>query len=375
MNFQHFLSDSIRQIKHSNLYRQFRIFSSCPGAYVDYNGKKVIQVSSNNYLGLAGDKRLQKAVLEAVKEYGVGSTGSRLISGTHELHTQLEEKIAQLNDAVYSDQLNHASIIDGLRLSRADKFVYKHCDTDDLERLLKLNKGKYRLNLIVTDSIFSMDGDRAPLAELVQLKAAYNAVLYIDEAHAFGIYGQNGEGLAHELGLSTKIDIQMGTLSKAAGSTGGYIAGNKELIDYLTNKARSFIYSTAPTIPAVAASIKAIEIIESEFVLRERLRKNISYLKKRLSEESLDVIPSESAIFCVRVESSEAACRISEELLNKYGIMAAAIRPPTVETPRIRICAMAQHTKADLDYVVKALSELVNRHAEPTTVGLQASPA
>jgi 8-amino-7-oxononanoate synthase len=390
MSFQEFLSENIKQIKCSNLYRRFKVLSACSGAYVNYNGRKVLQVSSNNYLGLAGDKRIQKAVIEAVKQYGVGSTGSRLTTGTHELHAKLEEKIAQLkgtesaivfssgydtnvgvlsailseHDAVYSDRLNHASIIDGIRLSRADKFVYDHCNMLELERMLRHNKGKYRLNLVVTDSIFSMDGDRAPLEELVQLRAAYGAVLYVDEAHSFGIYGQNGEGLVHELGLSQKIDIQMGTLSKAAGSTGGYIAGNKELIDYLTNSARSFIYSTAPTIPAVAASIKAIELIESEYKLREKLHRNIKYFKKRLKEANLDVIPSDSAIFCINVATSEAACKISEELLNKYDILAVAIRPPTVPTPRIRLCLMAQHSEDDLDYLVKALSELTQRYCE-----------
>jgi len=344
-----------------------------------------MQVSSNNYLGLAGDVRLEQAVIESVKKYGVGSTGSRLISGAREVHAQLEEKIAELkgvqramvfssgyaanigalsalfdeNDAVYSDKLNHASIIDGIKLSKANKYIYNHCDINSLEELLIKNQHKHRLNVIVSDSIFSMDGDRAPLLELVKLKEKYGAVLFIDEAHSFGIYGHHGEGLSHELGISDKIDIQMGTLSKAAGSEGGYIAGSSDLIEYLTNKSRSFIYSTAPAIPCIAASIKAVEIIKTAHDLREKLYVNIEYLKMRLKEHNFDLIPSESAIFCIKFNNIEQACQISEQLLEEYNIMASAIRPPTVDIPRIRICAMALHKKSDLDYLVKSLSEMI----------------
>ncbi len=385
LNFYEFLANNIEQIKCSSLYRRLRIFSSRSGPYVKYNGKKVIQVSSNNYLCLAADPRLQQAVSEAVKKYGVGSTGSRLISGTHELHAQLEEQIAQFkgteraivfssgynanlgtlsallgeDDAVYSDELNHASIIDGIRLSRAQKFIYKHCDTAELERLLSENHHKYRLNVIVTDSIFSMDGDRAPLKEIAKLKETYGAVLFVDEAHAFGIYGPNGEGLAHELGIADKIDIQMGTLSKAAGSKGGYIAGSNDLIDYLVNKSRSFIYSTAPAIPSIAASIEAIEIIKKARKLRKKLYKNIDYLKSKLTAQNFNLIPSESAIFCIKFDDINETSGVSDQLLEKYNIMASAIRPPTVAIPRIRICTMALHEKADLDYLVESLSELI----------------
>ncbi len=339
-----------------------------------------------NYLGLAGDVRLQKAVSDAVKMYGVGSTGSRLISGTHELHTQLEEKIAELKgterailfssgyaanlgtlsallseeDAVYSDQLNHASIIDGIKLSKAEKFIYNHSDINDLEKLLSENANKFRLNVIVTDSIFSMDGDRAPLQEIVKLKEKYNATLFVDEAHSFGLYGDQGQGLAHELGISDKIDIQMGTFSKAAGSKGGYIAGNSDLIDFLINKSRSYIYSTAPSIPCIAASIKAVEIIKSSPGLRKKLQNNINHFKQRLTAAGFDVMPSESAIFCIKFDDIDEACRVSDQLLDKYNIMASAVRPPTVETPRIRICTMALHEKSDLDYVVESLAELIN---------------
>ena len=415
MNFYEHLETELNQIKTDNLYRDFKALSSKPDAYVEYKGNKVLQMSSNNYLGLAGDLRITEAVIKAVEKYGMGSTGSRLISGTHKLHTEIEEKLAELKgtekaivfstgyaanigaisalltekDAVYSDELNHASIIDGIKLARTNKFIYKHCDTQDLERLLEENHKKYRFNVIITDSVFSMDGDIAPLKEIVSLKEKYNAVLFLDEAHAFGIYGEKGQGLAHELGLNDKIDIQMGTLSKAAGSEGGYICGKSELIEYLRNKSRSFIFSTAPSIPAIAASIKAVEIIGSDNELREKLWKNIEYFQTVLNKLSNSIVIAsdqrergnlfgqqsqidchvgasrllamtneapKSAIFCIKFDDIEKTLQISQELLEKHHIMASCIRPPTVKTPRIRLCTMALHTKQDLDYVLEKLS-------------------
>ena len=229
----------------------------------------------------------------------------------------------------------------------------------DLEKLLRENCRNYRLNVIITDSIFSMDGERAPLKEIVELKEKYGTVLYLDEAHAFGIYGEYGQGLAHELGLSGQIDIQMGTFSKAAGSEGGYIAGRRELIDYLRNRSRSFIFSTAPSIPAIAASIEAVDIIRNDHNLRKKLYENIIYFKNGVNKFNLDVIPSESAIFCIKSVSIEHALQISQELLEKHNVMASCIRPPTVKTPRIRFCISALHTKEDLDYVLDKL-ELFN---------------
>jgi len=353
------------QIKKNQLYRELR-----------ENNPLALQFSSNNYLGLANDELLKEAASDAVKKYGIGSTGSRLISGTHRLHFELEEKIADLKgtekalvfstgyaanlgalsavlgegDAVYSDRLNHASIIDGIKLSRANKFVYDHCNLTDLEKQLSENHHKYRLNLIVTDSVFSMDGDLAPLKEIVALKNKYNALLFVDEAHAFGIYGPNGQGLAHELGVNNAIDIQMGSLSKAAGCEGGYIAGSAELTNYLTNKSRSFIYSTAPSIPAIAASIKAIELIKDGRLLRQKLFDNVNFLNSRLS-------PSPSPIFTVKFNTVEETLKTSKCLLENHNILATAIRPPTVETPRLRISTTALHTEQDLEQLVNALKQ------------------
>ncbi len=359
-------SKELFSLKKSTLYRALK-----------ENSPNSLQFSSNNYLGLANDERLKQAVIDAVNKYGVGSTGSRLITGTHKLHFELEEKLADLKgtekalvfstgyaanlgtlsaildegDAVYSDQLNHASIIDGIKLSRANKFVYNHCDTEDLERLLKKNAHKYEKNLIITDSVFSMDGDLAPLKQIVELKKKYNALLFVDEAHAFGIYGPSGQGLAHELGVNNEIDIQMGTLSKAAGSEGGYIAGSEELINYLINRSRSFIYSTAPSIPVIAASIKAVEIIKEGHGLRKKLFDNINYLNTELT-------PSQSPIFTIKFNTIEKTLKVSNELLNRHNIQAVAIRPPTVETPRLRISTTALHTRQELERLVEAIKNL-----------------
>ncbi|MEI8390161.1 MAG: aminotransferase class I/II-fold pyridoxal phosphate-dependent enzyme [bacterium] len=405
MNLYEHLKKELTQIKIDNLYRDFKVLSSNSGAFVEYRGNKVLQMSSNNYLGLAGDPRISEAVIKAVEKYGVGSTGSRLISGTHKLHTELEEKIAELKetekaiifstgyaanvgaisalltekDAVYSDELNHASIIDGIKLSRTNKFIYKHRDTQDLERLIEENHKKYRFNVIISDSVFSMDGDIAPLKDIVAIKERYGAVFFLDEAHAFGIYGKKGQGLAHELGLNDKIDIQMGTLSKAAGSEGGYICGKSDIIDYLRNKSRSFVFSTAPSIPSTAASIKAVEVIGSDFGLRKKLWENIDYFRTGLNKIAIasgnpsklphstdcHVEPltrlaitkqSESAIFCIKFDNIEKTLEFSNELLEKHAIMASCIRPPTVKTPIIRLCTMTLHSKQDLDYVLEKLS-------------------
>jgi len=386
MDFYKYIKNSLGEIKEQNLYREFKVLSYKPGAYCKYGDKKILQMSSNNYLGLAGDSRLAEAAIKAVEKYGTGSTGSRLITGTHELHIRLEEKIAKLkgtesalvfstgyaanlggisalfgeHDAVYSDELNHASIIDGIKLSKTNKFIYKHSDMQHLEDLLEKNHHKYRFNIIITDSIFSMDGDRAPLKKIVELKEKYGAILFLDEAHAFGVFGEKGQGLAHELGLNHKIDIQMGTLSKAAGSEGGYIAGKREIIEFINNRARSFIFSTAPSIPAIAASIRAVEIIDQDFALRKRLHENISYFKSLLTRENIEFLPSDSAIFCIRFESVGRTLYISQKLLQDYKIMASAIRPPTVKDPRIRLCIMALHSKEDLDHAVRSLKRLLN---------------
>jgi len=385
MNYKDYLKQEINKLKENNLYRNPHVFSGKHSEYSEICGQNILQFSSNNYLGLSNDERLVQASINAAKKYGIGSTGSRLISGTHKLHTELEKKLAKLKnteaaivfstgyatnlgaisglfskeDAVYSDELNHASIIDGIKLSGATKFIYNHSDTQHLEKLLKENHQKHRFNVIITDTVFSMDGDIAYLKEIVALKEKYNAVLYIDEAHAFGVYGKKGQGLAHHLGLEGQIDIQMGTLSKAAGSEGGYICGNTEIIEYLRNKARSFVFSTAPSLPATAASIEAINIIEKDTALRNKLWENIKYLKTGINSLNIKVFPSQSAIFCVDYGSLEKNLQVSTELLEKYQILASCIRPPTVKTSRIRLCTTALHTQKQLDFLLEKLKYFI----------------
>lgn len=387
-DFYSTLESEISLIKQKNLYRELKENSYHNGAWVNLNGKKVLQFCSNDYLGLSKDSRLVDAITSAVKTYGFGSTGSRLITGTHPIHNELEQKIASMkktdsalvyscgysanlgiisallteNDAVYSDELNHASIIDGIKISKTKKFIYKHCDMKSLEAFLSQNYNKHRTNLIITDAIFSMDGDRAPLEEIIALKNKYNAVLYVDEAHSFGIYGEKGEGLIGEMGLSDQVEIQMGTLSKAVGSEGGYVAGKRVLIDYLINKSRSFIFSTAPSIATAAASLKSLEIIESDFNIRKKLLANIQYfsdsLKRLQSQKKFKLLPQNSAIFVMEFENLEKTLKIANDLLCNYNIQAVAIRPPTVKKPIVRFTLNALHTKEDLDYVITCLSKV-----------------
>lgn len=387
-NFYEIIESELNDKKNKRLFRELKENSYSQGAWVNVGNKKLLQFCSNDYLGLSKDNRIFKAIAVALEKYGNGSTGSRLITGTHPLHLELEKKISSLkntqaslvyscgysanvglisalvneNDAVYSDELNHASIIDGIKLSKANKYIYKHNNIEHLEALLAENTHKNRLNLIITDSIFSMDGDRAPLKEIVRLKNKYNCILYVDEAHAFGIYGKKGEGLVGEYNLCNDVEIQMGTLSKAIGSDGGYVSGKKVLVDYLVNKSRSFIYSTAPSISTVSASLKALEIIENENELRNILFSNIEYfsnnLKSVLKDKNLNLLPQDSAIFAIEFGDAEKTLKIAYNLNERFNIQAVAIRPPTVKKPVIRFTLSALHTKKDIDYLLTCLSSI-----------------
>src|SRR3990172_2769199 len=290
-----FINDELDRLRSEGLYRELKIIEGEQGARVRIGGREVILLSSNNYLGLASHPEIKKAAVSAIEKYGCGSGASRLISGSMELHKELEEKIASFKktesailfnsgytanlgvlssicgkgDVIFCDKLNHASIIDGCLLSGAELKRYPHKDIDALERLIKLTppyiKGGARggkKRLIVTDGIFSMDGDIAPLREIVRLAKRYSAILMIDDAHATGVLGKNGRGTVEYFGLNDSIDIIMGTLSKAVGSFGGFVAGRKKLIEFLVNKARSFIYTTSLPPSVIASSISAIDIIE-----------------------------------------------------------------------------------------------------------------
>ncbi|WP_427339998.1 8-amino-7-oxononanoate synthase [Caloranaerobacter sp. DY30410] len=368
-------------LKEKGLYRgDFKYLSSEQAPRVKINNKEIILLGSNNYLGLCNDIRLKEVVIDAVNKYGFGSGGSRLTTGSYDLHRKLEEKIAHFKGTeaslvfntgymanvgiisslcdrkwvVFSDRSNHASIIDGCLLSGAKLVRYKHCDMDDLERKIRKNKGKY--NLIVTDGVFSMDGDVAPLPDIIKLAKKYEIITMVDDAHGVGVLGENGSGTVSYFKVNDQIDIQMGTLSKAVGSIGGYVAGKKYFIDYFRNFARSFIFSTALPPSAIAASIKAIEIIEKDKTRRKYLLEMASWFKNKLIEAGFQVTNTITPIIPVIVGDAKNTVKLSESLLEE-GIYIPAIRPPTVPkgTSRLRISLMATHTYDDLKYVIDVI--------------------
>ncbi|MDM5214528.1 8-amino-7-oxononanoate synthase [Peribacillus sp. NJ4] len=355
-------------------------FAEQPWLMID--GCRMLNLASNNYLGYAGDERLKKAMVDAVHTYGAGATASRLIIGNHPLYEQAEQALVNWkkaeagliinsgynanlgiisalvsrNDLIYSDKLNHASIVDGTLLSRAKHLRYQHNDLDHLEALLKKSSIEAR-KLIVTDTIFSMDGDFAYLEDLVRLKERYNAMLMTDEAHGSGIYGKNGEGYACHLHLQKKIDIQMGTFSKALGSFGAYVVGKKWLIDYLKNRMRGFIYSTALP-PAILGAIKtAIELVQEEPERRTLLQMNSEYFREKLTYYGFNICGSQSQIVPIVIGENEKTMKFAKRL-RKEGIAAIAVRPPTVpeNEARIRFTVTALHDKKDLEWAVKKIS-------------------
>jgi glycine C-acetyltransferase len=379
-----YLQKDLQELERGGIYRTLKTVDSPQGREISLDGKRVLNFSSNDYLGLANDARIKKAVLEAVDEYGFGSGASRLICGNMAVHEKLEAELAQFKDTesalvfssgymantgiisalmdrssvVLSDRLNHASIVDGIILSRAQLVRYPHADVEALQGLLKdLPAGQRKL--IVTDSVFSMDGDKAPLKEIVDLALRYETMVMVDEAHAFGVLGRKGSGLVEELGLGAQVDIQMGTLSKAAGCFGAYACGTKILREYLINKSRSFIYTTAMP-PALAQAARvALRIIIDGSQLRRSLQENADHLRAQLQAMGFDTMNSSTAIIPVLVKDPLAAVAMSKRLLEQ-GIFVQAIRPPTVPmgTARLRLTVMATHTKEDLDQLLNALKKL-----------------
>jgi 8-amino-7-oxononanoate synthase len=373
------LPQSLATIHRANWYRQVKTVNSLPGAVIELEGQKLINFASNDYLGLAGDRRVRTAAVTAIQEYGTGSTGSRLLSGHRELHHDLERAIADWKqteaalvfssgylanlgtisalvgqkDLILADRYNHSSLKNGAKLSSAEVITYSHCDLADLHQKLETYRSQYRRCLIVTDSVFSMDGDICPLPELLSIATAFACMTLIDEAHATGVLGDTGAGCVEHFHCSDYPLIQMGTLSKALGSLGGYVAGSKDLIDFLKNRAATWIYTTALSPGDTAAAIAAIEVIRNEPTRITQLWDNINYLKEQLA--SAQLLPSESSIICLSFNSSETALKQAEKL-QEAGIFAPAIRPPTVPTSRIRLSIMATHTKEHLKQLVKAFA-------------------
>lgn len=344
------------------------------------NGVEHINFSSNDYLGLANHTSITEAVKKALDIYGFGSGASRLLSGGTELHRELEKKIAEFKDAeaalifnsgytanisvipalagqgdvIFSDELNHASIIDGCRLSKAKKAIYRHRDVAHLSKLIKKEKGKRKI--VITDTIFSMDGDIAPLKEISDICHQHNAILYIDDAHGTGVLGNGRGALSHFAIKPDSQIIQMGTFSKALGSYGAFIAADRNIIDWLTNTARGFIYSTAIPVCAVAASIEALKILQNDSSLVKKLWQNRERLFKGIKDLEFDTMNSETPIIPIVVSKDvETTMKFSERLMKNY-IYAPAIRPPTVKIPRIRVTVTAAHTEEDIDELLKVLS-------------------
>ncbi len=383
-----FLKKNLEDLKGRGLYNVIDSLEGPNGPIITIQGKQLINLSSNNYLGLATDERLKKAATKAIIQYGVGSGAVRTINGTLKLHVQLEEKLALFkhteaaiayqsgfncnmaaisavmdqNDAILSDELNHASIIDGCRLSKSKIIRYKHSDMDDLGRKAKevTESGQYNKVMVITDGVFSMDGDIAKLPEIVQIAEQFDLVTYVDDAHGSGVLGK-GAGTVKHFGLSEKIDFQIGTLSKAIGVVGGYVAGKKELIDWLKVRSRPFLFSTALTPADVAASICSLDILMDSTELNERLWENADYLKKGLSALGFDVGKSQTPITpCIigdEVKTQEFSKRLYEE-----GVYAKAIVFPTVPsgTGRVRNMPTAAHTTAMLDQAI-AIYEKVGK--------------
>lgn len=381
-----FLTHELEDLRARGLYRSMRLVEGAQRGRVMLDGREVLLLCSNNYLGLADHRVLKEAANRATELYGVGSGAARLVSGNMELHRELEKRLSVFKgteaallfnngysanvgiisalvgrgDTIYSDRLNHASIIDGALLSRARLLRYPHNDMDALRRLLTDNRGGGR-QLIVTDGVFSMDGDLAPLRELAALKNEFDALLMVDDAHGTAVLGEHGRGSVELCGVSSEVDVQMGTLGKGVGSFGAYVAGSAELIDYLRNSARSFIFSTSLPPAVLAASLAAIELVSSPkgVALRERLATNAGVFSRALAAAGFDTFGSTTQIVPVMVGEAQKTMEFSTRLLDK-GLFVQGIRPPTVPAGscRLRCTVMATHEEGDLRMAADIISSI-----------------
>lgn len=386
-NFYSRLAEELELLAINQAYRQILPVESPAVSKLVLEGRKYLNLASNNYLGLANHPLLKERAIAALEEFGAGATASRLVVGTLTLHLQVEEALAKFqqvenvllfnsgyaansgviqtlvgrNDIVFSDKLNHASIIDGISMSKANLVRFRHNDLNHLEIMLQKNHHATGRKLIVTEAIFSMDGDRAPLKELVWLKNKYGAILMVDEAHSEGVLGPQGRGLAVLEDVHREIDIHIGTLGKAFGCSGGYVAGRKVLVDYLRNKCRSFIYTTAMPPAVLGGILGAIEVISGEE--GNRLREKLTFSSKRLREElalhGYDTLASTSHIIPVLVPGNSQVVAFGKHLREK-GLLALPMRYPTVPKnfERIRLNLMATHSDEDLNQVIKGFVEL-----------------
>jgi len=383
-----FLTDELNELKEKSLYRKLRILQSAQLPVSKIDGKEVINLSSNNYLGLATHPRLKKAAIAATEKFGVGAGAVRPIIGTMEIHDQLEKELAKFKhteaslvfvagiaanrgtiqaltpdaeDAIISDELNHASIIDGVRLTKAKRLVYKHKNMQELKEALIKAKGSRRI-MVITDGVFSMDGDVAPLPEIVDLAHQYGAFVMVDDAHGSGVMGPHGEGTTFHFGLQDKIEVQMATMSKAVGVLGGYVAGTTALREFLIHKARPFLFSTAHPPGVAAACLESIKILQEEPEHHQRLWANTKYFKEELTRLGLNTAGSVTPITPVIVGDAATAMKFSD-LLFEEGVFAQGIGFPTVPEgkARLRTIVTANHTREQLEKAVQAFSKVASK--------------
>lgn len=379
-----FLTNEIQALKEQGLFINIRTIESAIGAWIQVDGKRVLNLCTNNYLGFANHPKLKEAAKAAVDHYGVGPAAVRSIAGTQTLHRELEKKLAAFKgvedtisvqsgllanqaviptitaaeDVIFSDELNHASIIDGTRLSKAKVVRYKHNDVADLEAKLKAETNA-RNRLIITDGVFSMDGDVAPMQEIVAVAEKYNALTMADDAHGEGVLGRAGRGIADHFGLHGRVDIEIGTMSKAFGVVGGYIAGKKAIVEYLRQRARPFLFSSAVTPADVAACIAAVDILTESGELVEKLWANTKYFKDKMKALGFDLGQSVTPITPVMIGDTHKARTLSQKLFEN-GVFTMAIGFPTVAKgkERLRVMISATHSTDDLDFAVKAFQKV-----------------
>jgi len=383
-----FFELTIRKLKEKNMFRKLKKIKKIKKKYIYIGEEKLIDFSSNNYLGLTDNEKVKEAVIKAINKYGVGSGASRLVTGNTEIHSKFEKELAEFkgkekallfnsgydanigiissimgkNDIIFCDRLNHASIIDGILLSGARFLRYKHNDIIDLEKKMEKHIGSYKKIMVVTDSVFSMDGDKAKLKQISKLKEKYDFIFMIDEAHGTGVLGENGKGLAEEQEVMDKIDLNMGTLGKAFGVQGAYVAGNSEMIEYLINKSRSLIYTTAISPIMIAGAQKSLDIIKKEPERREKIIKMSNYFRSEIIKLGYNLGESETNIVPIILGDNKKVLELSDKLYQN-GILAPAIRYPTVEKgkERIRFSINYNLNYEDLDKVINVLKQQKNK--------------
>ena len=382
------IQQELSGLKEAGLYNRIRTLSSPQGAWLEVDGKRVLNFCSNNYLGLANHPKLVQAAQEIVTRYGVGPAAVRTIAGTMDIHLELERRLAAFKgveaaitfqsgftanlatipalvgkeDVIFSDELNHASIIDGARLSGARIVRFAHADPLDLEQMIKSNEGTYRRGLIVTDGVFSMDGDIAPLDKICEIANAYDILLMVDDAHGEGVLGKGGRGIVDHFHLHGKVDVEVGTLSKAFGVVGGVVAGNAIIVEWLRQRGRPFLFSSAATPPDVAACLAAVDLLEASTELVDRLWENTRIFKAELTRMGFDIGHSVTPITPIMLGEAPVAQQFSRELF-EAGIFAMALGFPTVPRgkARIRVMISAAHSPADLELGLEAFSKTGKR--------------